>query len=66
MAGAVGFEKEHYGISLEIGEKKLLPTIRQSNKMVIADGFSCREQIEQTTDRKTLHLAEVLASQIKS
>jgi len=66
MAGAFGFEKEHYDISLEIGEKKLLPTVRQSNKMVIADGFSCREQIEQTTDRKTLHLAEVLASQIKS
>jgi Fe-S oxidoreductase len=63
MAGAFGFEEEHYDISMQIGERKLLPKIRQTSKdhLIIADGFSCREQIEQTTGRKTYHLAEVLA-----
>ncbi len=49
MAGAFGFEKEHYDVSMKIAEHKLLPKLRQSppNCIVLADGFSCREQIEQ-------------------
>jgi len=62
MAGAFGFEPKHYDLSLKIGERVLLPLVRESapDTLIIANGFSCREQIEQTTGRKTLHLAEVL------
>jgi FAD/FMN-containing dehydrogenase/Fe-S oxidoreductase len=62
MAGAFGFEKEHYDISIKAGERVLLPAVREADKdtLIIANGFSCREQIEQTTDRKALHLAQVI------
>ncbi len=62
MAGAFGFEKDHYDISIKAGERVLLPAVREADKdtLIIADGFSCREQIEQTTDRKALHVAQVL------
>jgi FAD/FMN-containing dehydrogenase/Fe-S oxidoreductase len=61
MAGAFGFEREKYDISLAIGELELLPAVRSApfDWLIIADGFSCREQIAQCTGRKTLHLAEV-------
>ena len=64
MAGAFGFERgEHYELSMRIGERALLPAIRSApeNALLIADGFSCREQISQSTGRHALHLAEVLA-----
>jgi FAD/FMN-containing dehydrogenase/Fe-S oxidoreductase len=62
MAGAFGFERAHYDVSMRIGERVLLPAVRAaaSDTLVIADGFSCREQIAQATDRRALHLAEVL------
>jgi len=62
MAGAFGFEKEHYDVSLKVGERVLLPAVRKADEdtSIIADGFSCREQIEQTTNRRALHLAQVL------
>ena len=63
MAGYFGYEKgEHYDVSIKAGERVLLPAVRNAGKetIVIADGFSCREQIEQETDRKGLHLAQVL------
>jgi Fe-S oxidoreductase len=62
MAGSFGFERSHYGVSMKVGELVLLPAIRAAAKdtIVIADGFSCREQIAQSTDRRALHLAEVL------
>ncbi|HEU5348156.1 MAG TPA: FAD-binding and (Fe-S)-binding domain-containing protein [Ktedonobacterales bacterium] len=62
MAGAFGFEADHYDVSIACGERVLLPTVRNAPKdtLIVADGFSCREQIEQTTDRRALHLAEVL------
>src|SRR5262245_55404871 len=52
----------HYDVSLAIGEHALLPAIRRADKetLIIADGFSCREQIAQTTDCQALHLAQVL------
>ena len=66
MAGAFGFEKEHYDLSLKIGERALLPRVREaaSDTVVMADGFSCREQIVQTTGRRPLHLAQVLRAAI--
>jgi FAD/FMN-containing dehydrogenase/Fe-S oxidoreductase len=62
MAGAFGFEKEHYDVSMLCGERAILPEVRkaEAETLIIADGFSCREQIMQSTKRKPLHLAEVL------
>jgi len=62
MAGSFGFEHEKYEISAAIGELELLPAVRKApaDWLIIADGFSCREQIAQGTDRQGLHLAEVL------
>jgi Fe-S oxidoreductase len=62
MAGSFGFERDKYDISMAIGELELLPAVRSApaDCLIIADGFSCREQIAQGTDRQALHLAEVL------
>jgi FAD/FMN-containing dehydrogenase/Fe-S oxidoreductase len=62
MAGAFGFEKEKFSISQRIGERVLLPAVRKEapETLLLADGFSCREQITQATGRPTLHLAEAL------
>jgi Fe-S oxidoreductase len=62
MAGAFGFESDKYEISLSIGELELLPAVRKASPdcLIIADGFSCREQIVQCTGRRALHLAEVI------
>jgi hypothetical protein len=67
MAGSFGFESDKYDISMAIGELELLPAVRQApaDWLVIADGFSCREQIAQGTDRHAMHLAEVLQMAIK-
>jgi Fe-S oxidoreductase len=69
MAGGFGFEKgTHYDVSIACGERVLLPHVRGADRdtLVIADGFSCREQIRQTTDKQALHLAEVLALALDS
>jgi FAD/FMN-containing dehydrogenase/Fe-S oxidoreductase len=62
MAGAFGFEADNYEVSIACGERVLLPRVRQAAKdtLIIADGFSCREQVRQTTDRFPLHIAQVL------
>jgi Fe-S oxidoreductase len=62
MAGSFGFEREKYDTSIAIGELELLPAVRHapSDWLIIADGFSCREQIAQGSPRHALHLAEVL------
>jgi FAD/FMN-containing dehydrogenase/Fe-S oxidoreductase len=62
MAGSFGFERDKYDVSVAIGELELLPAVRQvpPDWLIIADGFSCREQIAQGSSRHALHLAEVL------
>ncbi len=62
MAGAFGFTRGKYGVSVAVGERHLLPAIREApgNRLVLADGFSCRAQISQCTGRKALHFAEVI------
>ena len=63
MAGAFGFERgEHFEISRRCAERRLLPEIRAASNetRVIADGFSCREQIRQLSGRPALHLAQIL------
>jgi Fe-S oxidoreductase len=63
MAGSFGFDAGKYEISMAVGELELLPAVRQAptESLIIADGFSCREQIAQSTSRQALHLAEVIA-----
>jgi FAD/FMN-containing dehydrogenase/Fe-S oxidoreductase len=62
MAGAFGFERDKYELSMRIGERVLLPAVREAARdtIIIADGFSCREQIAQSTGREALHVAQVL------
>lgn len=62
MAGAFGFEKGHYDLSVRIAERALIPALRQLGEetLVITNGFSCREQIQQLIGRTSLHLSEVL------
>ena len=62
MAGSFGFEHDHYDISAAIGERRLLPAAREAPKdaLLIADGFSCKTQVGELTDRRPLHLAQAL------
>lgn len=62
MAGAFGYEAEHYEVSIKCGERVLLPAVRHApeDTFIVADGFSCRSQIEQETDRRALHSAQIL------
>ena len=62
MAGAFGYEKDKYQVSVACGERMLLPEVRKApvSAVIVADGFSCKEQIAQETNRHALHLAEVL------
>lgn len=62
MAGAFGFEADKFAISQAIGERRLFPAVRAAapETLIVADGFSCREQIHQATGRRALHLAEAL------
>jgi FAD/FMN-containing dehydrogenase/Fe-S oxidoreductase len=68
MAGAFGYEKEHYDISMKVGEMVLLPAVRSAGADVIiaAPGTSCRHQIMDGTGRKALHPVEVLYEALKS
>jgi FAD/FMN-containing dehydrogenase/Fe-S oxidoreductase len=67
MAGSFGFEPDKYDISIAIGELELMPAVRRApaDWLIIADGFSCREQIAQGSRRQALHLAEVLQMALK-
>lgn len=67
MAGSFGFEAGKYEVSVTIGERVLLPAVRQAaeDTLIIADGFSCYEQIAGLTSRKPLHIAEVLQMAIR-
>jgi Fe-S oxidoreductase len=63
MAGPFGFIADKYAVSQAIGERVLLPAVRQAppDALIVADGFSCREQIFQGTGRRAIHLAEAIA-----
>jgi Fe-S oxidoreductase len=63
MAGPFGFEASHYEVSVDAAERVLMPAVRGASDetLIVADGFSCREQIAQLDGREALHLAEVLA-----
>lgn len=61
MAGTFGFNEAHYDLSMKIGEGKLLPLVRQASEhaIVVTNGYSCREQIEQGAGRTSLHIAQL-------
>ena len=63
MAGSFGFEEEHFDISMSIGEQTLFPAIREQSGdfAVVAEGVSCRQQIQDGTGKRAMHLVEVLA-----
>ncbi|MFV8128932.1 FAD-binding and (Fe-S)-binding domain-containing protein [Streptomyces syringium] len=63
LAGNFGFERGHYEVSVACAEEQLLPSVREAPEgaEVLADGFSCRTQLEQLAGRRGRHLAEVLA-----
>ena len=64
MAGAFGYEAEHYAISMRMGEASLLPKVRSASAstLIVADGTSCRHQIRDGAGREALHVARVLQS----
>ena len=68
MAGSFGYEKEHYEISMKVGELVLFPAVRaaQANTLIAAPGTSCRHQIKDGTEREALHPVEVLWGAIES
>jgi Fe-S oxidoreductase len=63
MAGAFGFERDHFEVSRAVGERVLLPAVRAAadDAYIVTNGFSCREQITQLTGRRVWHMAEILA-----
>ena len=62
MAGSFGYEKEHYQISMQVGEDTLFPKIRNTdeNVIIVASGTSCRHQIKDGTKRNSIHPISVL------
>lgn len=68
MAGAFGYEKEHYSISMACGEESLFPAVRQApaGAIIAAAGISCRQQILDGTGRTAVHPIEVLAQALRS
>ena len=68
MAGSFGYEKEHYDASMEMGSLSLFPAINEAelDTLVVADGVSCRGQIEHGTGRQAMHVARVLQMALKT
>jgi Fe-S oxidoreductase len=62
MAGPFGFEKDKFAVSQAVGERVLLPAVRGAGQgtLIVSDGFSCREQILQSTGRQAVHLAQAI------
>lgn len=67
MAGSFGYEKEHYELSMQIGELVLFPAVRNlsAGEVVVASGTSCRHQIKDGTQTKAIHSAEILWESLK-
>src|SRR5581483_9677198 len=67
-AGSFGYEAEHYDLSMQIAELNVLPAVRRvpCDILIIAEGFSCREQIRHGTGRWPMHPAEVMALAIEN
>jgi Fe-S oxidoreductase len=68
MAGSFGYEKEHYDVSMKIGELVLFPSVRNANDdvLIAAPGTSCRHQVKDGTGRMALHPVEILYDALKN
>ncbi|MFA7421672.1 MAG: FAD-linked oxidase C-terminal domain-containing protein [Melioribacteraceae bacterium] len=68
MAGAFGYEKEHYDLSMKVGELVLFPKVRSANSdtLICAQGTSCRHQIKDGTERTALHPVEIIYDALKN
>ena len=66
MAGSFGYEADKYDVSMAVGERRLLPKVREASRetLIVSDGFSCHGQIE-TTGRQATHIAQVLQMAIR-
>jgi Fe-S oxidoreductase len=66
LAGNFGVEQGHYEVSVAVAETALLPAVRAASQdaVVLADGFSCRTQLEQLASKRGVHLAELLAAHL--
>jgi FAD/FMN-containing dehydrogenase/Fe-S oxidoreductase len=66
LAGNFGVEKGHYDVSVAVAEQSLLPAVRSADAatVVLADGFSCRTQLQQLSSRRGIHLAQLLADRL--
>ena len=64
MAGSFGYSKDHYEVSRQIGERRLLPAARSldSRSVLVASGVSCRHQVEDFTGARAVHAAQLLRS----
>lgn len=67
MAGSFGYEAEHYEISMQMAERRLLPAVRaaEAETLIVAAGVSCRQQIAHGTEREALHPAQVLRNALE-
>jgi len=68
MAGPFGFSADKIDVSKAVGERVLLPAVRQASAdtLIVADGFSCQEQISQLTGRRAIHLADALRMTLRT
>jgi FAD/FMN-containing dehydrogenase/Fe-S oxidoreductase len=68
MAGSFGYEAEHYAVSMQMAERRLLPAVRaaEADTIIVAAGLSCREQIAHGSGRVAVHPAQVLAGALIS
>jgi Fe-S oxidoreductase len=68
MAGSFGFEREHYDLSVSLGNRRLAPAVKAASPetVVVAPGVSCRQQIDHLAGRRAKHPAEALWESIKS
>jgi Fe-S oxidoreductase len=68
MAGSFGFSRGHYDVSKRCADRVLVPAVAKADPAtrIVTDGFSCREQIEQLTGRRAVHLAELLREAVRA
>ena len=66
LAGNFGVEKGHYDVSVAVAEQQLLPAVRQADPTttILADGYSCRTQLDDLSERRGTHLAQLLADRL--
>jgi Fe-S oxidoreductase len=68
LAGNFGVERGHYDVSVKVAENQLLPAVRDASDeaVILADGFSCRTQLDDLSQRSGVHLAQLLADHLPS